>query len=165
LTGGAVSALRVLDNLISGQDTQEAVNRLRINRVLDDMQVSLTPIILPPLPAPIDDAVDLTPAFEARAIVDGRNATKASQTAPSRTQMEAAKTWVRSHTPQIEAARRAYNRQVAEAAELRAVAGRTVMMFDYHVDTGTADVGLVTPEVAAAAASKPLGPATSSPAA
>lgn len=150
LTLAASGTLRALDSLISGQNSQEAVNRVRINGLLDNMSVTLTPIRVGAVPVAIDAGAGMTPEILARAVVRDRKA-------PDPTNREVADVidWIRRCQPLIEADRRLYNERVFMAAEIQEAASRSVLQFDYHVDSGVASVGLVTPGAPAPAQPQP----------
>jgi hypothetical protein len=151
LTLAASGTLRALDSLISGQNSQEAVNRVRINGLLDNMSVALTPIRVGAVPVAIDAGAGMTPEILARAVVRDRKP-------PNPTDAAVAEVidWIRRCQPLIEADRRLYNERVFMAAEIQEAASRSVLQFDYHVDTGVASVGLVTQGAPGPAQPQPL---------
>lgn len=150
LTAAAVGPLRLLDSLISGENTQEALGRLRINALLDDMTVSLTPVRVQAPPSAIDGVIELTPDFETRAAASGRPAPPNPPVAGAPVQPDNAAigdmaTWVRERLPLIETARQRHNDRVFYANELSEAARRSVLHFDYQVATGAAEVQLAAP--------------------
>lgn len=155
LTAAAVGPLRLLDSLISGENTQEAVSRLRINALLDDMAVQLTPVRVQAPPLPINGAIELTPDFESRAAASGSDRPRMLPQAqpangapvqPTNAQIGEMATWVRDQLPLIETARTVHNDRVFHAGELHEAARRSVLQFDYQVATGAATVQLTGPE-------------------
>ncbi|MEN0028152.1 MAG: hypothetical protein AAGC50_00265, partial [Pseudomonadota bacterium] len=74
LTGAASGTLRALDGLISGQNPQEAVNRISTNALLDSMTVSLTPIHVGTPPRPVEASVVISSELMARVTHVGRAA-------------------------------------------------------------------------------------------
>jgi len=150
LTLAASGTLRALDSLISGQNSQEAVNRVRINGLLDNMSVTLTPIRVGAVPALIDTGAGMTPEILARAVVRDRKAE------PTNKAVDDVIDWIRRCQSLIEADRRIYNERAFMAGEIQDAASRSVLQFDYQVDTGVASVGLVTPGAPPPAQPQPL---------
>ncbi|MFC7377299.1 hypothetical protein [Brevundimonas sp. GCM10030266] len=148
LTGAASGTLRALDSLISGQNSQEAVNRVRTNALLDSMTVSLTPIRVGAPPPPVESGVVLTPELMARVSHVGR----AANVRPSDAEVRQVIDWIRISLPAIEDARIRYNERAYLAADLHEAASRSLLQFDYNVDTGVASVGLRAPPPAPAVA-------------
>lgn len=167
LSSAASGTLRALDSLISGQSSQEAVNRVRINTLLDNMTVDLTPIRVGAAPPQITTRVVASPELLARPLVTGRPAARARARAragatvaavpPTDADIRAMMLWVRAQEPAVETARRRYNERAFLASEIHDAAGRSTLRFDYNVDSGMASVGLEAP-AAPAPASAPETP-------
>ncbi|MDQ3124101.1 MAG: hypothetical protein M3Q74_00645 [Pseudomonadota bacterium] len=158
LSSAASGTLRALDSLISGQSSQEAVNRVRINTLLDNMTVDLTPVRVGSAPPQIATRVVLSPDLLARSAVTGRPAARTparagtpTPRAPSDGDIGAMVQWMRTQQPVVEAARRRHNERAFLAAEIEDAARRSVLRFDYNVDSGMASVGLETPAAPAPA--------------
>jgi len=154
LTSGAVGALRVLDALISGENTQEAVNRVKINALLDDFDLRLSPIAIAVPPQPVEAAIELSSDFETRSSISGRR-TPQGQNLPTDQKVRDAAIGIRELQTVIETDRTSYNRAAYHARLLYDAARRSELRFDYEVATGTATVGLfdpASPDAGAAAA-------------
>lgn len=166
LSSAASGTLRALDSLVSGQSSQEAVNRVRINTLLDNMTVDLTPIRVAAAPPQIATRIVPAPELLARALVTGRVVPRARARAgaptvarpPSDADIGTMLQWVRIQQPLVEAARRRHNERAILAAEIQDAAARSTLRFDYHVDTGTASVGLQAPAASAPAPATAAAP-------
>ena len=153
LSSAASGTLRALDSLISGQSSQEAVNRVRINTLLDNMTVDLTPVRVGSGPPQIATRVLLSPDLLARSAVTGRPVartparagTPTASRAPTDGDIGAMVQWMRTQLPGVEAARRRHNERAFLVAEIQDAAARSVLRFDYNVDSGMASVGLEAP--------------------
>lgn len=172
LTSAAVGALRVVDSLVSGENTQEAINRVRINALLDDMNLTLTVIDVPAPPQAVAGIV-LSSEFETRAAVGDRpRPVRGAPVLPTKDQVASVVADLRSLAHLIEEDRHALNRSVHIAEAMHDAARRSELRFDYQVTTGTAAVGLYDPAAprsvapAAAPATQPVaggsGPQTDS---
>lgn len=173
LSSAASGTLRALDSLISGQSSQEAVNRVRINTLLDNMTVDLTPVRVGSAPPQIATRVVLSPDLLARSSVTGRpvaraparGAAPAVARPPTDADIAGMMQWVRTQLPLVESARRRYNERAFLADEIQDAAERSRLRFDYNVESGMASVGLEAPAAPTPAPAAPPQPEVMPPAA
>jgi hypothetical protein len=172
LSSAASGTLRALDSLISGQSSQEAVNRVRINTLLDNMTVDLTPVRVGSAPPQIATRIVLSPDLLARSSVTGRPVTRARARGaapavarpPTDADIAGMVQWVRTQLPLVESARRRHNERAFLAAEIQGAAERSRLRFDYNVDSGMASVGLEAPAAPTPAPAAPPQPEVMPPA-
>jgi hypothetical protein len=144
ISAAAVAPLRVIDSLISGENTQEAVNRVRINALLDDMTVNLRPMAIPSSVGTIDGTFPSMAEIRDRSARTGR-ANPPTNRNPTDDDIRDIAAWIDARRMLLEKARVAHNDQAFFASELHAAAQRSLLKFDYVVDTGIAQLSLEEP--------------------
>ncbi len=137
--------LRRLDTLVSGENTQAALDTLKVQNALNGMGFSLTPIAMPDAPA-LMPAFAVVPAVEARlsalpvpAVKQGGRVVSASYD-PGDTAR-----WIQGKIAALEARRLFYNQRARLLQELRMASQRDQLDFSYNVTGHRVEVALREP--------------------
>lgn len=140
-TTAIVAPLRAVDTLLSGQDTQEALNELATNEALDDTVILLHQIDLPTVPSPVTSAIYYPGALQTRAaITRPAPASGQSRTTPTDLSVRSVNAWLRVNLSTIERARLDLNARLALANDLRSAASQSQLAFDYAVGSSQINV-------------------------